>query len=91
MGLRFQRRIRILKGVSINLSKAGASVSVGPCGAKYTIGPKGARTTVGIPGTGISHTSYTPTPARWGVGKVLIALLFTWIVAYFVWNAVGSN
>lgn len=57
MGFRFSRRIRILPGVSVNLSKSGPSVSVGPRGAKHTIGSKGSRTTVGIPGTGISHTT----------------------------------
>jgi len=29
MGLRFQKRITLLKGITLNLSKGGASVSVG--------------------------------------------------------------
>ena len=59
MGFRFHRRINILPGVTINLSKGGASCSLGPRGAKLTIGPKGVRKTVGIPGTGLSYTSYS--------------------------------
>mgnify|MGYP000163737350 CR=1 FL=1 len=57
MGFRFQKRIKILPGVSINLSKSGVSTSVGPPGAKVTFGNGKTRTTVGLPGTGISHTS----------------------------------
>lgn len=58
MGLRFQKRITIFPGVTINLSKSGASLSLGPRGAKYTISSKGHRGTVGIPGTGVSYTKY---------------------------------
>ena len=57
MGFRFSRRLNILPGLSLNLSKSGASVSVGPRGAKLTLGPRGVRQTVGIPGTGLSYTT----------------------------------
>jgi len=55
MGLRFQKRITLFKGLTINLSKTGASVSVGPRGAKLNI--RGDRVTgsVGLPGSGISY------------------------------------
>ena len=33
MGFRFQKRIKIMPGVRLNLSKSGASWSVGPRGA----------------------------------------------------------
>lgn len=56
MGFRFHKRIRILPGVHLNLSKSGLSLSVGPRGAKMTIGSSGVRGTVGIPGTGLSYT-----------------------------------
>ena len=56
MGWRFSRRIKLLPGVSINLSKSGVSTSLGPRGAKVTIGHGKMRETVGIPGTGISYT-----------------------------------
>ncbi|MCX8073292.1 MAG: DUF4236 domain-containing protein [Candidatus Binatia bacterium] len=61
MGFRFWRRVQILPGVSVNLSKSGASLSFGPRGAKFTIGPGGQRATVGIPGTGIFYTTTFPT------------------------------
>lgn len=62
MGFRFFRRISILPGVTLNLSKSGGSVSIGPRGAKFTIGSKGARVTAGIPGTGLSYTRTLKAP-----------------------------
>lgn len=55
MGLRIQRRFKLLPGVHVNLSKSGLSLSLGPTGLKTTIGSKGVRTNVGIPGTGIRY------------------------------------
>ncbi len=57
MGFRFWRRIKILPGVTLNLSKSGGSISFGPRGAKFTIGPSGKRVSVGIPGTGLFYTT----------------------------------
>jgi hypothetical protein len=54
-GLRFQKRLQVLPGVRINLSKSGASASVGPRGADVNIGPRGVATNAGIPGTGLSY------------------------------------
>jgi hypothetical protein len=54
-GLRFQKRLQVLPGVRINLSKSGASASVGPRGADVNIGPRGITTNAGIPGTGLSY------------------------------------
>jgi hypothetical protein len=54
---RFSRRIKILPGVSINLSKSGVSASVGPRGAKVTIGKRGVRANLGIPGTGMGYST----------------------------------
>jgi hypothetical protein len=56
MGFRFQKRIRILPGVYINLSKSGVSASVGGHGATVNVGADGRRMiTLGIPGTGMSY------------------------------------
>ncbi len=52
MGFRFQRRIKIMPGVTLNVGKRGVSTSFGRRGAHVTIGQNGVRTTVGIPGTG---------------------------------------
>lgn len=57
MGFRFQRRVKIAKGVHLNLSKSGIGVSAGIPGARIGIGPRGVRKTIGIPGTGLSYTS----------------------------------
>ena len=69
MGFRFQKRISILPGVRINLSKSGASASVGPRGADVNIGPHGVTTNAGIPGTGLSYRQ------KAGGGKTWIAVL----------------
>lgn len=53
MGLYFRKRIKILPGVHMNVSKTGTSWSVGPRGAKVNIGKRGTYVTTGIPGTGI--------------------------------------
>jgi len=56
MGFRFFKRIKIIPGVSLNLSKNGFSVSTGPKGAKVTVGSSGKITgSVGIPGTGVYY------------------------------------
>lgn len=57
MGFRFQRRIKIIPGVTLNVGKRGVSTSIGRRGAHITFGQNGVRTTAGIPGTGISYTS----------------------------------
>jgi hypothetical protein len=56
---RFYRRLHILPGLSVNISKSGPSLSVGVRGAHVTVGPKGIRRTVGIPGSGLYYTSHT--------------------------------
>jgi len=63
MGLRFQRRIKILPGVRINLSKSGVGLSVGGRGAHFGIDSRGRRyTSAGLPGTGLSWREYQHKP-----------------------------
>lgn len=57
MGFRFRKRINILPGVNINISKSGLSTSLGGKGATINISKKGIKGTAGIPGTGISYSS----------------------------------
>ncbi len=52
--MRFSKRVKICKGLSLNLSKSGASLSAGRRGASLNIGSKGAYINAGIPGTGFS-------------------------------------
>jgi Protein of unknown function (DUF4236) len=80
-GLRFQKRIKILPGVTINLSKSGVSTSLGGHGATVNVGTSGKRTfSLGIPGTGLSYR--VPLGATVAVGLVGAAVLAA--IAYFV-------
>ena len=63
MGFRFFRRIPLVPGLRLNLSKAGPSLSVGHRGAWFTVGPRGGRATVGGFGTGFYYTTKVP-PAK---------------------------
>lgn len=38
MGFRFSKRVKVLPGLTFNLSKSGLSTTVGPPGAKVTMG-----------------------------------------------------
>lgn len=55
MALRFNRRIRIAPGISLNLSKSGIGASIGPRGAKINISSRGVYGNVGLPGTGLTY------------------------------------
>jgi hypothetical protein len=68
MGLRFQRRIKILPGLSINLSKSGVGFSAGVRGLHAGVDAKGRRyMNASLPKTGISWREYQkakrPNPA----------------------------
>ena len=54
-GLRFQKTLKLLPGLKINLSKSGAAATVGTKGAGVNIGLDGITTNAGIPGTGLSY------------------------------------
>jgi len=55
MGWTFRKRVKIIPGVHLNLSKSGISTTIGVKGASINIGKKGTYLNTGIPGTGISH------------------------------------
>ncbi len=63
MGLRFQRRLKLLPGVHLNLSGSGIGVSVGGRGAHIGVTARGQRyASVGLPGTGLSWREYHKPP-----------------------------
>jgi len=62
MGLRFRRRVTILPGVSLNISKSGLGISAGPRGARVGVGPRGVYRSLGLPGTGLHYREET----SWG-------------------------
>lgn len=51
--MRFRKRIKICKGLSINLSKSGTSFTLGGKGASINVGSKGTFVNTSIPGTGV--------------------------------------
>jgi hypothetical protein len=54
--VRFIKRIKIAKGVSLNLSKKGAGLSAGPKGMKISRSAQGKVSgSIGIPGSGFSY------------------------------------
>ena len=77
-GLRFQKRLRILPGLKINLSKSGASASIGPRGADVNIGRNGVTTNAGIPGTGLSYRQKVGGGRGWFGVLLLVAALGWW-------------
>ena len=83
MGFRFQKRLSILPGVRINLSKGGVSTSLGPRGADVNIGRTGVTTNAGIPGTGLSYRSKVGgTGGKLGI-PALVAGLGFWAFQHF--------
>jgi hypothetical protein len=69
MGFRFQKRIRIFKGLTLNLSKSGTSWTVGGPGASVNLKDGKATGTVGIPGTGLSYRERLDNPESGGSGR----------------------
>lgn len=82
MVFRFQKRIKLLPGVTLNVIKGGLSTSVGVKGARVTVGRGKTRTTVGLPGTGISHSVVSgrenapPKSGFPGLVSIVLALVF---------------
>lgn len=90
MGWRFQKRLRILPGVTLNLSKSGVSTSFGVRGARITKGHGKTRVTMGVPGSGVSHSVVRAnrrrdarTPKRGLIAWTLWALFF-WFAFWVV-------
>jgi len=55
MGLRFQKRVKMFKRLTLNLSKAGPSYSVEMRGAHAAVKDNRAVARTGIAGSGISY------------------------------------
>ena len=69
MGFRFQKRIRIFKGLTLNLSKSGTSWTLGGPGASVNFKDGKATGNGGIPGTGLSYRGRLGNPGSSGSGK----------------------
>jgi len=81
MGFRFQKRIRIFKGLTLNLSKSGTSWTVGGRGASVNLKDGKATGTVGIPGTGLSYRERLDNSGSGGAGKGGGLGWVVWLVA----------
>lgn len=79
MGFRFQKRIKLMPGVTLNVSKSGVTTSVGTRDARVTVGRGKVRKTVGLPGSGVSHTSVRQATPNKGQATVWV-----WIVVVAV-------
>jgi hypothetical protein len=56
MAWRFQRRKKLLPGVTLNIGKRGpSSVSVGPRGTRASAGRRGLTVTLSLLGTGLAY------------------------------------
>ena len=64
MGWRYRKRIKILPGIHINISKSGISTNVGVKGASVTFGPKGTYVNAGLPGTGLYRRDKVSIPKK---------------------------
>jgi len=89
MGFRFQKRIRIFKGLTLNLSKSGSSWTVGRPGASVNVWDDKVTGNVGIPGTGLSYRESLDnqaTPEEPGTkhsgARVMFWLALVAVVAY---------
>ena len=71
---RYRRRVRIAKGLTLNLGKRGInSVTFGRRGASMNVSGKGTRETYGLPGTGMSYQ--TKRKALSGCGGCVLPVL----------------
>ena len=82
MGFRFQKRIRIFKGLTLNLSKSGSSWTFGRPGALVNTKDDKVTGNVGIPGTGLSYRqslNQTGTPEEPATRRSGVRVLF-WLI-----------
>ncbi|MBX7132190.1 MAG: DUF4236 domain-containing protein [Fimbriimonadaceae bacterium] len=91
MGFRFQKRIRIFKGLTLNLSKSGSSWTVGGPGASVNLRGDKVTGSVGIPGTGLSYRQSLDNPettggpgTRRGWGRTLFWLVLVALGVYLL-------
>ena len=82
LGLRFQKRIPLLKGLTLNLSKTGASVTLGKKGASINIGKDGVTGNAGIPGTGVSYREKLSGKPTSALGQPIVWLIVIGAVGY---------
>ena len=83
MGFRFQKRIKILPGLRINLSKTGISTSLGGKGLTVNFRGNNVKTTVGLPGSGLSYSKTLKDTDQSMAGSVWILIVIG--VVMLIW------
>lgn len=96
MGFRFQKRIRIFKGLTLNLSKSGSSLTVGHPGASVNLRGDKVTGNVGMPGTGLSYSESLDNQAppeepgtKRGGTRILFWLALAVVIAYVLYRMGG--
>jgi hypothetical protein len=79
MGFRFQRRLTLLKGLTLNMSKSGPSLTLGGRGASLNLGQRGITGNAGISGTGLSYRAKLS--QHQPLKKLLLALFWLGLMA----------
>ncbi|CAK0759977.1 DUF4236 domain-containing protein [Gammaproteobacteria bacterium] len=83
MGFRFEKRIRLVKGLTLNLSKTGVSLTVGIPGASVNLGKDGLTGNAGLPGTGLSYREKLSGRPWW---RILLLLTVIAVMGFFLWR-----
>jgi hypothetical protein len=88
-GLRFQRRIRVLPGVHLNVSLSGVGLSVGGRGFHAGVTARGQKyVSADLPGTGLSVRQYeSPPQPRAFQGKSIAGISPRPAFSHGVWIA----
>ena len=82
MAFRFHRRMRVLPGLWINISKTGPlSLSAGVRGITANFGRKGTRLTGSVHGTGLSYRTKLRPYAWWVFGLVVGVVMLLVVLA----------
>lgn len=93
MGLRFKKSIKILPGVSINISKTGVSATIGPKGKSINVGTNGIFGNLGL-GKGLSYRKklgdvMPKNAGTAGFKRVLKIVMLVVIAVYLIWQYAG--
>ncbi|MGB7598310.1 MAG: DUF4236 domain-containing protein [Gallionella sp.] len=91
MGFIYRKRIKLLPGVRLNLSRHGISTSIGTRGATVNISGDRTRASVGIAGSGISYRTQSTikpgesAPARqFSISRVLLLIAMLGVLLYLL-------
>lgn len=83
--MKYRKRVKLLPGVNLNISKSGISTTIGVKGASVNIGKKGTYLNTGIPGTGlysrkkISNSKTTSSKKNIDEGKYYFQVDGKWV------------